>query len=283
MFSVAAAAAAGPATAPQGGPAVHVAHAGLLKLGWQLAVPTGTFADRTVFEAIDLLHGLTVHHLELTPGQPLSADELGVTIGADLSAARVAKLLAKLKGAHMDVVSYGPVDVGAGEATARAVFAFAKAVHAKVLVIDLPVSSMGRLDRLATEYQVNVALPNGPATTAYRAATDLLNATAGCSRRVGSGDCLGGWREAGADPAAATRALRDHIVEVRVDDGDVRGTPMPAVAPLAELGRQGFRGVVVMASQPGLGTDVIDRFVASANGLSDAVTAVAAAEPTAGK
>ena len=63
----------------------------------------------------------------------------------------------------------------------------------------------------------------------------------------------------------------------------MRGTPTPALAALVELRRQGFRGVVVMASEAGRGTAVVDRFVASVNALSDAVTAMAAGETAPGK
>ena len=89
-------------------PTIRVAHEGLRKLNWQLAVPTGTFSDRSVFETIDLLHELNIHHLELTPGQALEPGNLIIPAGQTMRTDAVAALMAKLKSFHMDIVSYGP-------------------------------------------------------------------------------------------------------------------------------------------------------------------------------
>src|SRR5271170_4242542 len=50
-------------------PAIYVDHAGLSKLGWQLACVGSTFQDRSVFDMIDLLHSMNFHHIELSTGQ----------------------------------------------------------------------------------------------------------------------------------------------------------------------------------------------------------------------
>jgi hypothetical protein len=257
--------AAGPAATQ---PAPNIAHKELARLAWQLAVPTGALVGRTVFEALDLFHPLTVHHVELTPGQPMSPDHPDVLVRHDMPAAQVAALLAKLKSMHMDVVSYGPVDVGHDAATDRAVFAFAKQLNAKdVVAVSPPASALERLDRLATEFGVNLAIRNGP--VGFRTASDVSAAIAGRSKRVGNCDDLGAWAGAGDDALAATRALDVHVVEVRVD---VATSSRPA---LSELRRQGFKGVFVV--DPGR-TDV-PGLVRAMNGFSSDVTAVAG-QPT---
>src|SRR3954466_13029667 len=85
-------------------PKTHVDHPGLVKLHWQQAAKASTFREMTTFEMIDLLHAMDFHHIELVPGQALSPDKLDVKISADMGAADVDALMAKLKSVKMDIV-----------------------------------------------------------------------------------------------------------------------------------------------------------------------------------
>src|SRR5206468_1438061 len=110
----------------QGAPITHVDHAGLKKLGWQLACQMSTFQDRTVFETLDFLHAQGFHHVELSPGQVLSSEKKDVKIGPEMSQAAIDSLMAKLKEVHLDIVSYGPVST----ADLRPAMEFAKKLKA---------------------------------------------------------------------------------------------------------------------------------------------------------
>jgi len=273
LWGAAAIANAADVTAPAA-PAIHVAHAGLSKLAWQLAIPTGTFTDKTVFETIDLLHSLDIHHLELTPGQTLQPGTPAVQVGAAMPADAVTTLLAKLKAVHMDIVSYGPVDLGPDDASARSVFEFAKKIKAKDIVAAPPADALDRLDKLTTEFGINLAIQNGADFPAYKMPADLLNAIGSHSIHIGSDDDLVQWSKATADPLAATKQLHGHIVQLRVGDADAPGAD--SLEPvLAELKTQGFKGVITTACTPGSGAAEVARFVAAVNALSDGVTKVA--------
>lgn len=243
------------AAAPTSHPAVHVAHDGLKKLAWQLAVPTGTFEDRTVFETIELLHGLDVHHLELTPGQPLSEEKRDAKAGHAMSPEDAQALLAKLKAVHMDVVSYGPVDLGADEASARAVFAFARQLKAKDVIASPKPDQIAMLDKLASEYGVNLALRG-------MSAADVAKAAEGRSPRTGA------YLEVTPGSLVDVKALKGHIAQVRLTGGDVS-------AEMIELRRQGFKGVTTAAATPGKGDQALADIAASINALSDAVAKAA--------
>jgi sugar phosphate isomerase/epimerase len=255
-------------------PAIHVAHAGLSKLAWQLAIPTGTFTDRSVFETIDLLHSLNIHHLELTPGQILQPGSSAMQVSAAMPADATAALMAKLKSVHMDIVSYGPVDLGPDDTSARQVFEFAKKIKAKDIVAAPSADALERMDKLATEFGINLAIENQTDLPAYRLPADLLKATALRSTHIGSDDDLTQWQKTAVDPVAATRQLRGHIVQIRVGDADAPGAERTE-SVLAELKEQGFKGVITVACIPGNGADEINKFVAAVNALSDAVTHVA--------
>src|SRR6059058_5358858 len=82
-----------PATAPR---EVHLDHAALRKLGWQLAARTAVFNDLTVFEALDFLHPLTVHHVEVSFNQPLSPDHSDWRVTPDMPAEQIDALMGKL-------------------------------------------------------------------------------------------------------------------------------------------------------------------------------------------
>jgi sugar phosphate isomerase/epimerase len=236
-----------------------------------LAVPTGTFTDRSVFETIDLLHELNIHHLELSPGQPLEPGK-SIPAGHTMPADAVAALMAKLKSVHMDIVSFGPIDLGPDDASARAVFVFAKLIKAKDVVASPPADALERLDKLAAEYGVNLAIANEAASSIYRSPADVQAAVASRSSHIGSDDDLVQWQHAAADPLAATQLLHDHITQTRVGDLDAQALQ----AVLAELKSQKFKGVITIACPRGSGMDEVNRFATSVSELSDAVTKVAA-------
>src|SRR5690242_17565526 len=87
-------------------PKTHVDHPGLQKLKWQQAVNASSFKKMTLFEMIDLMHELDVHHLELVSGQAISPEHGDVLVGREMPSDQIDALLAKLKGLHMDIVSY---------------------------------------------------------------------------------------------------------------------------------------------------------------------------------
>ena len=260
-------------------PAIHVAHESLRKLSWQMAVPTGVFDDLAVSEAIDLLHGLDVHHLELTPGQPLFQGLTGEAHGKFPPAEAVAKMTAKLKLLKMDIVSYGPVDLRTPDADARSIFAFAKAIKAKIVIVIPGAGDLEPLDALATEFNVGVAIPGG--TEPFATPEALTAALAGRSRQVKGCIDTAAWTLAGIDLRAATKAIGSNTSDVRIQD-DASGKPATSgpgaldyVGILTKLKTNGFKGIVTIRCAPGPRATQLDRLIASVNAFSDALKQVA--------
>src|SRR4051794_29290739 len=139
-------------------PQTHVDHPGLKKLAWQQAARSSTFKEMTTFEMLDLLHEMDFHHIELVPGQSLAPEHKEWKTGVDMPAEAVDALLAKLKEHKMDIVSFGPVDFGKSEAEAKLVFEQGKKLKLKTFITDAPADELEMLDKLATEYQINLAL-----------------------------------------------------------------------------------------------------------------------------
>src|SRR4051794_32648595 len=157
-------------------PKTHVDHPGLQKLHWQQAARASTFREMTVFDMIDLLHEMDVHHIQLSPGQILSAEKKDVKIDPAMAQADIDALLAKLKPLHMDIVSYGIAEFGHSDDEARKIFEFGKKIKLKTLVTDAPPDLIPMLDKLAMEYQINVALTGDTPAKRYPSCDDALDA-----------------------------------------------------------------------------------------------------------
>ena len=97
----------------------------LEKLHWRLGMQAWTFRKLTLFETIDMCKRLDVHYLEMYPGQKLAPDA-DVKADHNMADAQIGRLLAKLHESGVTPVSYGVVDVGSDEKSARKVFDFAK-------------------------------------------------------------------------------------------------------------------------------------------------------------
>jgi sugar phosphate isomerase/epimerase len=242
-------------------PAIYVDHAGLLKLGWQLACVGATFRDRSTFDMIDLLHGLNIHHIELSAEQIPAWDD---PAAADA-------LIAKLKSRHMDIVSFGPIDLAKTEAEARKVFDLGKRLKIKTILADPPDDSLDTLDKLANEYRINIAMVNsaGRGDDPDR----LLRRIAGRSNRIGILADPVAWRQSGLSPVDCAQKLASHILEVRLSEFDDRD----GAEVLGELKKQGFKGICAVECVGKTGDDLIDGFTRTVNGLSEIVAELSGA------
>jgi sugar phosphate isomerase/epimerase len=262
--------------------AVHVDHTGLGKLGWQLACQAQTFRDISFFEMIDLLHAQVFHHVELAPGQALSPQQRDVKIDENMAATDVDALNAKLKAVKMDIVSYGVVKFSNDEPGARKVFEFAKKLKAKNIVADPAPDSLEMLDKLATEFSINIAIVNGDKGTPYADCASLLTAIAGRSNHIGACADLGSWQKSGMASMDCIKKLGKKLIELRLSDVDEQGKPVVFAAgavnpaPILEyLKAQNFKGIFAVEYTQGSGMQVTNNFYQSVNGFCEIVSKLA--------
>src|SRR5207244_10059107 len=117
--------------------AVHgsvVDHPSLKKLGWQLVGPTAIFQDLSIFEALDFLHALDLHHVEVSFNQPLSPEHPDWRLTPDAPDDQIQALVKKLAENKLDVLSYQAGATPNDEGLARKVFEVAKKLKAKNIV-----------------------------------------------------------------------------------------------------------------------------------------------------
>src|SRR5256885_7770985 len=158
----------GAETAPANTPMPHpkIDQAALDKLEWKLGCQAWTFRKLSLFETLDTLNGLGVHYIEIYPGQRLSPDQ-NVKFDHNATQEQIDAVLAKCKSAGVTPMSYGVVGLPNEDGDARKVFEFAKKMGLKTIVSEPPPDAFALLDRLASEYHINVAIHDHPKPSHY--------------------------------------------------------------------------------------------------------------------
>jgi sugar phosphate isomerase/epimerase len=255
----------------------RIDHAGLKKLSWQLLCQASTFRELTVIEMLEVLHTNGFHHIELSPGQSLSPDHKDIKVGPEMAPAHLEMLNTRLKEAHLDIVSYGVAEFGHSEADARKVFEFAKGLKVKNIISTPSPDSLEMLDKLANEYQINIAILNQPGSPPYADGDALFQAIHERSTRIGICADVIAWRSAGQDPVDCVRKLKGRIFEVHLKDSSNLQETAAVADVLKELAQQKFKGAFCVQTSMGSGQELIKNLAAVVNSFSDMVTTLAAA------
>jgi sugar phosphate isomerase/epimerase len=116
------------------------------------------------------------------------------------------------------------------------------------------------VDKLCTEFAINAAIHDHPKPSRYWNPETVLEAVKGRSKRFGACADTGHWSRSGLVPVECLKQLEGRIVELHFKDiendkdkpwGTGKGD---ARSMLAELKRQGFRGLFSLEYEDGEGT-----------------------------
>jgi sugar phosphate isomerase/epimerase len=258
-------------------PLFRIDHPGLKKLSWQLLCQASAFHELAFTEMVDVLHTNGFHHIELSPGQSISPDHNGVKIGPDMAPAYLDMLNAKLKEAHLDIVSYGVAEFGPSEADAHKIFECAKALKVKNIIGTPSRDSLEMLDKLANEYQINVAILIQPGLPPYADTDAVLQTIKERSTRIGVCVDIAELHRAGQDPLDCVRKLKGRIFEVHLKDSNNPQETAAVADALKELAQQKFKGAFCVQTTQGTGPELLKNLAAVVNYFSDVVTKLAAA------
>jgi sugar phosphate isomerase/epimerase len=254
-------------------PQTHVDHPGLVKLHWQQAAKASTFREMTTFEMIDLLHEMDFHHIELVPGQSLSPEKRDVKISPEMPADAVDALMVKLKAVKMDIVSYGVADFGNTPESAKKVFEFGKKLKLKTIVTDASPETLEMLDKLATEYQINVALTSDSPARRYVTCDSALEAIKGRGNRIGVCADIEAWKKSGQDPVECVKKLASHVLLVNLSD--VTDKSLNIAECLKILRDAGFKGICCVQDDTENPHRRLEAFANSVNAFNACVTTLA--------
>lgn len=247
------------------------------KLGFQLGLQCWTYRMLTTFETMERCQQFGIKYLEMFPGQKMKPDA-DTKIGAGMSDAEIADLLAKAKACGVTIQAFGVGGLPTDEAGARKHFDWAKKVGLKVLVTETAPNAV--LDKISQESGIKIALHNHPNSWP---ADKVLAATKDLSKNCGSCSDTGHWLRAGKNPVENFKLLEGRVVSCHFKDLDekkadvVFGTGIANVkAMMEELKRQGFRGQMSMEYERGdlkHLDEVIPQCVAAFDKIATAVAA----------
>ena len=227
------------------------------KIGWRLGSQAYTLRDRTLVEALDTLHMLGLRYVECYPGQAVSPEMKNVKFQPGLSDEAAAVVRKKLDQTGIKVLSFGVAGIPKDEPTARKLFEFAKSFNMERIVTEAPKSQFDLIEKLAEEFDLEVALHNHPEPNIYGTPEKVLEALGaeGKYKRIGSCADVGHWQRSGVTGVDGLKKLEGKVFESHFKDlGEfgVRGAKDvqwgtgkgDAAGMLAECHRQTKAGVI---------------------------------------
>jgi sugar phosphate isomerase/epimerase len=188
------------------------------KLGWRLGCQAYSFNRFTFFEAVDKNASLGLRVLEAYPGQKLSAEKPNAQIGPGLSAEDRAVVKKKLADCDIQMVCFGVVGLSKDEKQCREIFDFAKDMGIETVVSEPEFDAFDTIDKLAQEYEINVALHNHPEPSRYWNPDTVLKVCKDRSKRIGACCDTGHWMRSGIKPVEALKKLEGHILSFHFKD-----------------------------------------------------------------
>jgi sugar phosphate isomerase/epimerase len=159
------------------------------------------------------------------------------------------------------------VGLSKDEAATRKVFEFARALQLENLSAEPEPDALDLVARLADEFGVNIAIHNHPQPSRYWNPDVVLEATKGRTKRMGSCSDTGHWTRSGLVPVECLKKLEGRVHELHFKDlsdfGKLEALDVPwgtgksdARGILAELQRQGFKGLIDVEYETGTGQEL---------------------------
>jgi len=223
------------------------------KLGWRLGCQAYSFNRFTFAEAVAKTQSLGLHCIEMYPGQKLSAAKPDARTDQSLTPELRSEVKKILSDAGVKLVNFGVCGLSGNEADCRKTFEFAKDMGIETLVSEPNFDAFDVIEKLADEYQINVALHNHPEPSRYWNPDTVLQVCKDRSRRIGACADTGHWMRSGVNPVDAIRKLEGRIISFHFKDLNKYGRQAHDVpwgtgkgdvaAILKEIHRQGIKAV----------------------------------------
>lgn len=190
------------------------------KLGWRLGVEAYTFHKFTFFETIEKTAELGLPYIGgLSFMQQVSKD-IPKSFDQNLTDDELRAIRLKMDSAGVRLLTYYAQDIPGDEAGCRKLFEFGRKMGFETFMCEPKPEQLDRLDKLANEYGINVAIHNHGQNISplYWNPEGVLKACEGRSKRIGAAPDLGYWLRSGIDPIEAVRVLKDRIITVQMHD-----------------------------------------------------------------
>jgi sugar phosphate isomerase/epimerase len=222
-----------------------------------IAMQTWTFREFTFWETLPRVQALGVRYLQAYPGQRLGGPFPEATFGHQMTEAQKEAVKEAVRAHGLQLVAYGVVGFEDTEETARPVFEFARQMGIRTIVTEPPTEDFSLVDRMVTEYGVQLAVHNHPEPSTYAHPETVNQRVRGFDPRIGSCADDGHWMRAGLVPTDALRMLEGRIIDVHLKDRSGFGVEGVEDVPfgdgearvrdiLAELTLQDYQGYLTI-------------------------------------
>ena len=218
-------------------------------LGWKLAVQAWSFNKDTFFDAVDKTAACGIKCIEGIPGQKVSKD-IKDGMGPGMSAEAIKAVKDKLAEAKVSLVAFGVCGLSKDEAASRKTFDWCKEMGIEVINTEAHEDAFPMLAKLCKEFNIKVGLHNHPKQSYYWSPDKVAESLKDVDPMIGSNADTGHWVRSGLNPVECLKKLEGRIVSSHFKDlkdghDTIWGTGnSDAKAMLAELKRQGFKGVL---------------------------------------
>jgi type 1 glutamine amidotransferase len=202
--------------------------------GWRVAIPTNSIKGMTFSEVVAKADAMSVPTVEVSSTEQV-AFEIPKSFDYRLQTGERGAVNWRLKELNEQVSVYRVESLPADDATRRKILEFAKnLVGNPVVVVPADaVAAVSDLDRLATEFDMSVAIDSKTDPNA------LMTALSGRSKHLGIAADLGGWMQNGVAPVDGLKTASDKLMLVEASDRSTvgaRGTTVSLGSGRAALG-----------------------------------------------
>ncbi len=179
--------------------------------GWRVALPTAAFRGMTFSDALAKADVIPVASVEASSTQ-ITSFEVPKPLDQRLQANERAAVVYRLREIAESIMAYRVDNIGADAAMRRRVFEFAKSINAPLIITSADAANPAELDKLAEEFDINVALESKGDPKAVMAALE------GRGKRMGVSAHLGGWAQAGIKAVDGLAIVKGRLLHVTAAD-----------------------------------------------------------------
>jgi inosose dehydratase len=178
--------------------------------GFTIAVQSWTFRVYPIDQALDFAVALGLSRVELSPQ--------AFHFGFPATDEQIATMRGKLATRGLDCVTSGLEPITGDAANDRAVFAYAKQLGLRTIMVDASPAQLATLDGLVAEFDIRIGVHNHGPGTRYRTIDDMRAALDGRDRRIGTIVDTGHYTRAGVDPVDALHELAGRVYGLHLKD-----------------------------------------------------------------
>ncbi len=232
-------------------PRIYAQQNKVARAGWLLGAQSYTFNKFTFVETLNKMQQLGLKYVEVYFGQKLGEGFEG-NMDFNMNPETRTKILELAKSKGITIMACGVV-ICNNEAEWRRLFDFAKTMGIKVITSEPAANDLDLVEKLADQYNIDVAFHNHPQPSPYWNPDLLLTALKGRSQHMGSCADVGHWKRMGIDPVEALKKLEGRIRILHFKDIAEGGAKAHDViwgegvcnveGMLKELKRQHFKGM----------------------------------------